>query len=245
MFEKVQPGQPFKPSARVHNAFVDVLNGPNAISGLRGLVGLGADGARVKNGTGAAIGRFNVLTLGNLNMESSEDVASFLDNLVVKAAKPVTADYSRDKRIGITIDGIDDEGIGLVVTDGLVPCQIEVTDVLHKYARPTDGDCTKLTSDWWGQCRIVSSQSGTGTKWAIVQVGNYFDHSYIGKFISDVGDEDTGTITVWSGIGAGSIATTGTIEEVYNRYAELLEADKFARVSWDNDGPECVAIRCA
>ena len=44
-------------------------------------------------------------------------------------------------------------------------------DESHLYADVTDGDATKLTSGAFGSAMILWAESGTGTKWAVVQLG--------------------------------------------------------------------------
>lgn len=243
-YEKARPGGPIKPSAGAYNALIDLLNGPDAINSLRASLGNQPAFTRIKNNTGAILGRFNVIKLGTYNLSDTSETGRFIENLALGASKPVTADYKRSVRIGITESSISDGGLDRVIVSGITLCKVNITSDKHQYARPTNNDVTQLTSDWWGQAKIIAQETGTGTKWCLVQVGSFFDHSWLGKFGSSVAKGATGTLTMWEGPGSSAAATSATITGVYNRYVTTLASGKFMRVSWDNDGPEAVAMEC-
>lgn len=243
-YDKAQPGEPFKPSALMHNAVVDLLNNPELLRTINQAAGQAVSHVKVKNNTAAILGRFNVVKLGAFNLTDTSNVSRFASNLALGASKPVTADYKRSVRIGITESSISDGGLDRVIVSGITLCKVNITSDKHQYARPTNNDVTQLTSDWWGQCKIIAQETGTGTKWCLVQVGSFFDHSWLGKFGSSVAKGATGTLTMWEGTSTSAAATSATISSVYNRYVTTIASGKFVRVSWDNDGPEATAMEC-
>lgn len=244
-YEKVSAGQPYKPSATLHNALIDLLNAPGGIAALNEAIGRQPAFCRIKNNTGATLGRFNVVKLGTFNLSDTSNVSRFVENMALGASIPVTADYKRAVRIGITEGSISNGGIDRVICGGVTLCKVNITSDKHTYARPTNNDVTQLTSDWWGQCKIVAQEStGTGVKWCLVEVGAFFGHSWLGKFGSSVAKGATGTLTMWEGTSTSTAATSAIISSVYNRYVTTIASGKFVRVSWDNDGPEATAMEC-
>lgn len=141
-YEKVSPGQPYKPSATLHNALIDLLNGPGGLSAITQALGTQPTFCRIKNNTGATLGRFNVVKLGSFNMSDSTNAAAFIENLALGASIPQTADYKRAVRIGITEGSISNTGIGRVIVAGITLCKVNVTSDKHIYARPTNNDVT-------------------------------------------------------------------------------------------------------
>lgn len=244
-YEKAIAGGPIRPSASAYNALIDLLNAPDGINALRRALGNQPAFCRIKNNTGATLGRFNVVKLGTFNLSDTSNVSRFVENMALGASIPVTADYKRAVRIGITEGSISNGGIDRVICGGVTLCKVNITSDKHTYARPTNNDVTQLTSDWWGQCKIVAQEStGTGVKWCLVEVGAFFWHSWLGKFGSSVAKGATGTLTMWEGTSTSAAATSATISSVYNRYVTSIASGKFVRVSWDNDGPEATAMEC-
>ncbi len=62
--------------------------------------------------------------------------------------------------------------IGLAHLGGVCQVQVAVTDAGHGWAEVKDSDSTVLGSAASGSARILSRESGTGTKWAVVRLGD-------------------------------------------------------------------------
>ena len=93
-------------------------------------------------------------------------------------------------------------GVGRVAIGGIAVCTVNVTDAAHKYANPTPGDETRMTSAATGQVRILWKDSGTGNKTAVVYL---VEPSGSGGTCVDIDTTDTLSITIpgrvlsWSG----------------------------------------------
>jgi len=63
-------------------------------------------------------------------------------------------------------------GFGNAVLRGITVCKINVIAESDKFADCVDDDVDKLKSGGGGPAEILWKESGTGTKWAIVRIGN-------------------------------------------------------------------------
>ncbi|MCX7806289.1 MAG: hypothetical protein N3A38_14040 [Planctomycetota bacterium] len=72
--------------------------------------------------------------------------------------------------LGLLMEPIPAGKIGRVRIGGLSPARVYVTDEDHQFAAPVEGSPNYLLSAATGPFRIVHKESGTGTKWAIVQL---------------------------------------------------------------------------
>lgn len=71
----------------------------------------------------------------------------------------------------VTIEAIPNTGYGLAVASGVVAVQLDVLDADHRYADVKNSDATMLQTRAMGAARILWKESGTGTKWGIVNIG--------------------------------------------------------------------------
>jgi hypothetical protein len=62
--------------------------------------------------------------------------------------------------------------IGRAYIAGVCPVQVNVTDEAHGYASIADGDTTQLASATSGPAQILWKAAGTGSRWAVVRLGN-------------------------------------------------------------------------
>jgi len=95
------------------------------------------------------------------------DDATFHTRQVFEGVAPVAGDD-----FAILQSALAQDAFAPAVVSGLSPVKINMIDASHKYAVCTT-DKTKLKSATSGQVKIISVESGTGDKWALV------------KFISD------------------------------------------------------------
>lgn len=241
----VSPGDKFKPSARVWNAFEKAANRSEGSihDRLEQLVQqFNSSGiVEVVNRSGEQRGRFHVLGLGDTFVSPSSNLASFKNAIVLAGEMPSVDDHRG--RFGICVSSIAEDAIGDVTVAGLAVCQIEVIDDNHPHADIETDEPTKLVSNWWGGAEIVYKESGTGTKWAVVRIGAFSTNAVVAKTNAAHAKGATGSVTVWLGSGADATESTSVIEDVYNRYGDVPEG-LFVRVCWDNGGPELVAREC-
>lgn len=154
----------------------------------------------VRNDTGAALEFGSVLAITGVPNEP--DTATKLDlfkyggNALVTVDIPTSADAGK---FVVLQEPCPIDGYARAVISGPAKVQINVTDAAHGFADVTDGDETLLTSGTTG-VPILYKQSGTGTKWAIVNIGGGSGgaSSYLVTVVKDggvVGPPSTWTYT--------------------------------------------------
>ena len=167
----VKAGDPLDIRAPVWNAFIDAARDHQAREHMIGRTP-GPDfrgvPVLVKNNSGGNLGRYSVLGISGVAFSATDD--GFKQRVVFTGVTPAT--NSHEGKFAILAAPIDNGDIGPAVVDGSTICQVNVTDTSHKYAEVASGDSAKLASAEEGSAQILWAESGTGTKWVIVRLGN-------------------------------------------------------------------------
>lgn len=213
------------------------------ISGSHGLI-------RVKNTTAAERKRGEILALGDpasyLTAEKAFDLMIAplrYDGVFDGEAIDLATTPHQITRFCVLLEAIPKDAEGDALIAGYLPVKVNVVSTVHRYARPTTGDHTKLTSDWWGGAEIKHTPSTTGDQYLYVCLGNTTFPVYRGKTDSSHAKSATGTVSVWSGIAGSKTDSNANIENVYNPYA-AVGSGKFVAVTWVDGGPELIAAEC-
>lgn len=202
----------------------------------------------VKNTTGAQRSKGEILAIGStvFSPETSfkQMIAPMRHEVVVNGvAIDLAATPDQMFRFCVLLEGIPDNSDGQALAVGVLPVKVNVTSTVHRYARPTTGDHTQLTSDWWGGAEIMQTVSDTGSQYLYCRLGTMPLRIYRGKTDASHALDATGTVSVWSGIGSGKSDSGANIENVYNPMA-AVGSGKFVDVAWVDGGPELIAARC-
>jgi len=127
----------------------------------------------VKNTTGAVVQSRGILGIDGSDFDSLDDIELFQNRIVLKGATP-----SFPKHFGrfvVTLEPIDDEGVGRAYIAGLIAVQIDVPTgaTSPRYAEIKNGSTTRLAGrTGGGSAKVLWVESGTGAdKWAIVDLG--------------------------------------------------------------------------
>lgn len=169
--QRLTPGKMPKLSARTWNAFADVAEShARDLTGMR----LGAQGStpyglvQVKNDSAAALPRGSIVGLGDPAITPSGNLDDFFHDPILLGDTPDLALHRR--QFAILVDGLGLKEIGPAILTGQAICKVNVTLEAHPFAHVKDADSTQLESDWAGNAAIKWKESGTGTKWAIVEM---------------------------------------------------------------------------
>lgn len=100
---------------------------------------------------------------------SADTLLGFKQQPIIEGNIPALA--SHHGKFVVAIEPIEAGKYGLCVASGVVIVQIDILDADHRYADVKDADAAKLQSKPIGAARILWKESGTGTKWAIVNIG--------------------------------------------------------------------------
>jgi len=154
--KKVTGGEPFKPSARAWNSFIDAAEDfKRRTAGFRqgeAPPPLPAGWVYVRNDSGADRERFEVLGLDEPLIERDDEQA-FLEFAATPAFVGSTPNWDRHKggRFCVLQEPIGDGKIGRAVATGITPvCVPDLTSrginpEFYRYADIADGDCSGLT----------------------------------------------------------------------------------------------------
>jgi hypothetical protein len=124
----------------------------------------------VRNDSGADLERFHVLAIDGPLFDPDDDDGeqAFQNTVALKGVKP--ADDTPPGQFVIARAPIKDGSIGLCVVHGVTPVRILIEDEDHEFA-DLKADETVLVSTGSGGTAILWKESGTGEKWAVVEIG--------------------------------------------------------------------------
>lgn len=170
-FPKVKPGDPYAPSARLHNALVDALayvdtlkkTGGQALEGGPPLTWI-----LCQNTSGSDRNTNEILAFAAPQITPTDNLNEFRHRPTISGVTPTTSDRGR---FGVLLAPCKNGAAAPIALAGVLAVQIDVTDANHKFADVKNGDATKLASGSNGVASILWKESGTGTKWAIVRLG--------------------------------------------------------------------------
>jgi len=129
-----------------------------------------ADIVLVKNSSGSDVARFGVLGISGVIFTPTDSLATFQDQVAVTGVTPTTA--SHVGKFVVLLDPIANGKVGRGWIAGVCQVQVDVTDTAHKFCDVRNSDRAKLVSSASGSARIIYSESGTGTKWCVVRIGD-------------------------------------------------------------------------
>jgi hypothetical protein len=170
---KVSTGEKFKVKANTWNAFIDAANhykNTQMSLGSEALRGNAKTGIiLVSNDSGGLLEQFFPVILDDLIVQPDDDEKEqeFKSRVPVFSGKKVSAD-NKDKPFAILQVPIESEKIGKAQLQGISPVKINIGNESHKYAKLS---ATGLVSTSIGIGRILWKESGTGEKWALLQLG--------------------------------------------------------------------------
>ena len=173
VLKKVKSGDPLKIPAQTFNTFIEVAQDyqarrfntgqfPQRDFSQSGIV-------LVKNSTIYDCDRFGVLGINGPVFSPTDNLEGFKNKVVLTGSAP--SEGSNFGNFVITQEPIRSGQIGSAWIAGVCPVQIDMVSGSHKFADVADGDSTVLRSGFSGAAQIVWVESGTGIKWAIVQIG--------------------------------------------------------------------------
>lgn len=158
MLPKVRKDQSWTPSARAHNAFVDLVNaaGPRFNADIRA----GSGRALVKNNTSSSVAQGGVLAITDVLYDATDNEQSFWANEMVFVGDTPTQGTHTGK-FAVVAQTIDAGRIGPCYVDGMCPVTVEIDEDWHAFAdvKSSTGELKTYPS---GGARILWQETGTG-----------------------------------------------------------------------------------
>jgi hypothetical protein len=201
---KVATGEKFKVKANTWNSFIDAAD-YHKNHQLR----LGSEALRsntktgiilVSNDSGSLLEQFSPVILDNLIIQPDNDEKEqeFKSRVPVFSGKKVSAD-NKDKPFAILQVPLESGKLGKAMLQGITPVKVNIGNESHKYAKLS---ATGLVSGGNGIGGILWKESGTGDKWALLQLGGGGSggNNYSGFFRLTADEDNENTIKVVDGI---------------------------------------------
>jgi len=180
--QKVRGGQQLKISAGQWNAMLDAAR--KAKGGQFATGAVGSDEVRqsgivkVRNATGADVGRFGVLGIDSPIIAPAANLAEFKRQVAIEGVTPNT-DYHRGRFV-ILLEPLAAGAIGRACISGVCAAQVTVADPDHRYADISDGVTTGLVSNATGGAQVLWKDPGS--YWGIVRLGPPSTTSSLARF---------------------------------------------------------------
>lgn len=200
---KVTSGEKFQVKAATWNAFIDAANyhkdhqlqlGSGALRGSdkTGIV-------LVRNDSGGLLEQFAPVILDDLIIQpdGAEKEQEFKSRVPVFSGKEVSAD-NKDMPFAVLQVPLESGKIGKALLLGVTPAKMNIGSESHEYAKL---DATGLVSGGNGRGEILWKESGTGEKWALLQLGGGGSggNNYSGFFLLSADDDNENTVKVVDG----------------------------------------------
>ena len=201
--KKVSSGEKFKVKANTWNAFIDAANYHKNHQLKLGSESLRSNSKSgiilVSNDSGGLLEQFSPVILDDLiiQLDNDEKEQEFKSRVPVFSGKKVSAD-NKDKPFAILQVPLESEKLGKALLQGITPTKINIGNESHKYAKL---DASELVSTSSGVGRILWKESGTGEKWALLQLGGGGSggNNYSGFFRLTADEDNENTIKVVDG----------------------------------------------
>lgn len=204
--QKVEPGQPLDYPAEFFNVQIDVAQ---SFLSKTGATAAGfqrqrdPDVVKVKNASGADVDRFGVLEVTGVVFTPTDNEDEFKNNFALTGGTPST----NLENFVVLLEPIPDGKFGRAIISGVTPVKIDVVDADHQFARAKSASAAELESGR-GPARIIWKESGTGSKWSLVRLGDSGTEFVLCKPQADIAAGGSGLCVVWQN------ATTPTTETI-------------------------------
>jgi len=210
-----------------------------------------AQRVRVRNATGAARAKLDIVGLGRATFTGTTEAGSGsgsasaigLDTRVVDAELPYidgtgsggSGSGSGDSivhtgRWAVLADALQTDEIGWAYYSGICRCVVYMDDESHEYADIVDSETAFLLSGASGAARILYAEPGTGLVDAVISIGAAADT--IRPLYKAIADETTGRGDVRT-VDAKRVGADGTVDEIADA-VELTIQDDVPEV-WEDD----------
>jgi hypothetical protein len=168
---KIQPGQPFEPSASLHNMLVDMAadwKQRAGANGAAGRLGPGDPPVLVKNTTDEHRGVGEVLGIDAVWPSPGSSPAFLFGPKILHGVTPAAKHWGK---YAILLEPIRAGKIGPACLSGCCPVRLILSDESATHCDIYPGDATGLRAGFVGTAEIIQKESGTGSVWAYVRLG--------------------------------------------------------------------------
>ena len=170
--KKVQSGDKLKIPASTYNAFIDAAQAVKDNNNFLSATNKNSDSRKVivQNNSGGNLDKFEILGISAPYVTPTDNETDFQNRITIVGITPDIDDH-KGKFI-VLQEPIPNGKIGRGIISGETIVKVNVSDEDHKFAKIEDGESGYLASGTSGSARILWKESGTGTVWAYVRLGD-------------------------------------------------------------------------
>lgn len=131
---------------------------------------------------------------------------------ILKGVEPAFPDHIG--KFVVLVEGLGVNEVGLAYLSGIAVVKVNFTYANSPFADVTDENYTKLTAREFGGARIISKESGTGDKYALVELGTLWTPPVHGILDQVLADLSTAVMTIYKQSAAGPWLSTSRQVEI-------------------------------
>jgi len=239
---KVRPGDEIIEHLKAEswNAFVDTVNDVrlkrNATSGILASRFPRSDLVYVRNDSGGARARYDILCLDGVVFSPSDNQSAFLEQPVFKGVTPTLAKAGLFAMLLEPAGSSGSSRYAVAAVSGNWVANVDIDHEDHRYADVV-ASSYRLTSNWYGGAEIIYKPTGTGDKYCIVRLGSFFAGP-IDCVISETGGitaGSSGDVDIWIDGAVSSPLSTVTAYHNWMDGGNDATEDAEARIFWSRD----------
>lgn len=206
---KVSSGDPLKISARDWNTLIEVAESSRLGQFRQTASGLSVPSSPgvvvpVKNGTGSTVDRYHAMGINTPLFAYTDNAQTFKNQLGFDGA---TTSSSYLGKWCIAQETIANGKIGMAMLRGVTVAQITVNHADHDRVDVDTGGDSKLDSQFYGSGQILWKETGTGTKWAVIAIGDFVSPQLKATASGAIAVNSSGTVQIQRN-GSGSESVT-------------------------------------
>jgi hypothetical protein len=174
--ERIYPGRPVSLSASALNRTFDAadrfFHKQQILSRERQQPACHGDVILVRNETGNARQRFEVLGLGDVLIKPTENLADFIEHPAFSGVVPTMDHYGR---WALLLENLEADGIGQAMVGGITPLRVQMLDEAHHFADAQVG-LNIAGSSAAGSAQLLyiqplAERDGADIAWCIARIG--------------------------------------------------------------------------
>jgi hypothetical protein len=154
--KKVQPGDPLAIPAMTFNTFIDAARDfqrrQRSVSRAHQRESRQAGVVLIRNESGGARNRFDVLGINGPIITPNGNAAEFESRVAIRGAVPSTTHFGR---FGVLLEPLASNAIGRACIDGICVARVRMVGEDHEYADISHGDPSRLESGSSGSAQLL------------------------------------------------------------------------------------------
>jgi hypothetical protein len=245
-FKRVRQGDAMEIQAAAWNACLDAAEatkrGGGGVVDAVGRQFRQADIVLVKNSSGSDVSRFHVLGISGVIFTPTDSLPSFQNQVAFTGVTPTTASHAG--KFLVCLDALKNGQIGRAWIAGVAQVQVNIVSTADRFCDVKNSDRTQLQSMGSGAARILWQESGAGTKWCAVRIGDGGQPVRLGKTTATWTKGTSTTIDIYESGSAGSETISSGTVTAWNKFATVASGKWVSLARGPFDAWYLIAAEC-